>query len=521
MRFRALLRKEYYEAFRAFIWNQKTGKKRSPGQVAGFACLYLLILSNLVNTFRQVFSLTAAAWIPKGFGAQYISHAIIISSMFGLFLSAIMVYSSLFKAKDNEILLSLPVKPWEITCARLFSVYVTDLLLTAMGLATAFVLYFRYTSLNPLSAIAALLYLIIVPGVTLTIAGLLGFLVGLLTARMRHKQAGITVLTLAGALGIGMVFARLSGLSASDIGSQAPVYVFPLDLAGEGFVSNPLSLLLFVLVSVLFIFAVIFIISRGVVRILGVTEKQKRVKYRSSMVKASSAWKALMEREKRKVFSNALYVLNCMTGSLVMMIAAVVLFIFSSKIGEMLGGVSVPVSLFAGLICLMCAVNDVTAPSVSTEGKAIWLIQSLPVDPLKVLAAKVRLHFVFTWIPALILAMGLCLAFGLKPADFAVLVVVSALYVLVSANLGLFNDLRHGSTSYMNEAVAIKQSMSVLYTLGEGILLAVLIFVPSIVFSGKVNGYILCLVYAVVLGVLLYLLTSWKKKDGVKAFMSM
>ena len=37
--------------------------------------------------------------------------------------------------------------------------------------------------------------------------------------------------------------------------------------------------------------------------------------------------------------------------------------------------------LLAGAICMLASMNDITAPSVSLEGKSLWLLQSLPVTP--------------------------------------------------------------------------------------------------------------------------------------------
>ena len=36
--------------------------------------------------------------------------------------------------------------------------------------------------------------------------------------------------------------------------------------------------------------------------------------------------------------------------------------------------------------------NDMTAPSVSLEGKSLWLMQSLPVTPWQVLRAKLTMQ---------------------------------------------------------------------------------------------------------------------------------
>ena len=50
--------------------------------------------------------------------------------------------------------------------------------------------------------------------------------------------------------------------------------------------------------------------------------------------------------------------------------------------------------------------NLMAAPSVSLEGRTIWLVQSLPVRPWQVLRAKLQLQLVLTAVPALIAAVN-------------------------------------------------------------------------------------------------------------------
>ena len=47
--------------------------------------------------------------------------------------------------------------------------------------------------------------------------------------------------------------------------------------------------------------------------------------------------------------------------------------------------------LFCGVPCLLVASNDIAAPSVSLEGKNIWMLQSLPLTPRCILHGDSRL----------------------------------------------------------------------------------------------------------------------------------
>lgn len=530
MRFRALVRKELLEAFRGFFWDQKTGKRRTPSRLMLFAVIYAAMFYMLVNMYSPMFESVASIWLPAGYDGSYFVYSIIISAVMSIFISLIIIYSSLFMARDNSVMLSLPIRPYEILLSRLCSVYVFNFVFSALAFITAFVHFARFASVTVMNVLTFAVSLFLLPAVHLCVSTLVGYLIGLVTGRMRHKQAGIMILTVLGAMTMSFSFGRISSSSVAELGmGSEPAFLVnltrgslnPLGLAARAFSGSPVSLLLFVLISVAFMAAVTAFVGRSLVRILGITEKQKKVKFRQSMIRSGGVKKALFARERRKVMSNAIYVLNCMFGSIMAIIGAVVLLIFSSRIREALGGFVLPVSLVSGIFCAAASMNDVTAPSVSTEGKSIWILNSLPVKTKEILLTKIRFHFIFTFVPYLLLHISFCIVFSLNVLQALFSLAVMALYILDVGYIGLFNDLKHGNTSYVNETVAIKQSMSVLFSLGEGILLAALMLVPSILLIGVVNGYLLSCAQILVLGVLLYLLSSWMNKKGSYLFMEM
>lgn len=53
-------------------------------------------------------------------------------------------------------------------------------------------------------------------------------------------------------------------------------------------------------------------------------------------------------------------------------------------------------------VCAIASMNDMATPSVSLEGKSLWLAQSLPVKPWQVLRAKLKVQLALTALPALV-----------------------------------------------------------------------------------------------------------------------
>ena len=52
--------------------------------------------------------------------------------------------------------------------------------------------------------------------------------------------------------------------------------------------------------------------------------------------------------------------------------------------------------------CGLVSMNFMTAPSVSLEGKSLWLLQSLPVEPWRIFREKIRMQLLLTGLPLLL-----------------------------------------------------------------------------------------------------------------------
>ena len=172
----------------------------------------------------------------------------------------------------------------------------------------------------------------------------------------------------------------------------------------------------------------------------------------------------------------------------------------------------------AALICMITSMNDITAPSVSLEGKSIWLIQSLPVTAWQALRAKIRLHIILTLVPSLIL--GVCVSIVLKVSIPSAILILAAtsLFVLFTALVGLSLNLKMPNLKWTNETVPVKQSMSVLITLFGG--WAVVLALGAIYFALRhfISPTVYLIIICVLLAGLCTALYMWIKNKGSKIF---
>ena len=152
--------------------------------------------------------------------------------------------------------------------------------------------------------------------------------------------------------------------------------------------------------------------------------------------------------------------------------------------------------------------NLMAAPSVSLEGRTLWLVQSLPVRPWQVLRAKLQLQLVLTAVPALIAAVCAAVA-AARPVGET---------LLLLALFGLFAGLKLPNLTWTNEITPIKQGGSVMLALFGGFVYAGLL--PLAYFLGaSALGLSACL--GIYLGLTLALaavLYVWLRRRGAAVF---
>ena len=148
------------------------------------------------------------------------------------------------------------------------------------------------------------------------------------------------------------------------------------------------------------------------------------------------------ERNCRRFVSSPNYMLNCGMGVLLIPAAGVLLLLKGGEWQGLLkavlpGADSVLAALAISVACLLASMNDMAAPSVSLEGKSLWVLQSLPVSAWEVLKAKLKMQLVFTGIPMLVFLACALPVLGLSPVLSLLTTAGSLLAVLLLALLGL------------------------------------------------------------------------------------
>lgn len=465
--FRALFRKQLREQGAFLVRSASTGRHRTRAGRLAFGALYGGIVLLVMGSFFSLAWPLGELLLPAGQEALYFLTMELLALAVGVFAGAFSSYGSLFQARDNDLLLAMPIPPWMIFAVRMSGLYAMCLFYLLLLWVPAEVVYGLYAA-SPLGGLlsAAPMALVLAGAATL-LAALLGWVVALCTARAAHK----TLVTIAATLGLAVVYAlvyqRGMALLEQVLGENNTALTGAGRFLGGAACGEPLPLLVLA-VGITLLCAALGRALSGPYLTLVTTRRGAVKRTRARLARRSSLRRTLLRRELLHLGSSASYLLNCAMGSLALLLLSGAMGYKADALRALaarLPARELGAVLLTFTVVLVAGMNLLTVPSVSLEGEQLWQLQSLPVTPWQVLRAKLDLHLLVTLPPAL-----LCLACGLvllrAPWTSVLLAgLLVALDVVFTAAAGLMLGVAMPRFHWTSEMAVIKQNPSVLLAL--------------------------------------------------------
>lgn len=526
-----LLKKQFTEIFRAYFYDAKKNKARSKAAVTGYIVLFVFLMVGILGGMFTYLSIALCKPLSAaGLGWLYFAIMGIISILLGAFGSVFNTYSGLYLAKDNDLLLSMPIPVGTIMVSRLLGVYLMGLMYSGVVLIPAAAVYIITASHSLPAVIGCILLVLLISVFVLTLSSALGWVVAKISLKLKNKSFITVIVSL---LFFGAYY--FVSFKAQDIisnlimnaakygdrikGSAYPIYLFGRVGTGD------FAAMLIVAAVVLLLFALMWaLISRSFLKIATATGKTAKKKYRETVARKKSVQSALLHKEFTRFTSSPNYMLNCGLGILLLPVLGVVLLIKGNTLmpvmNELFGknSGSAVILLFTA-VCAAASMNDMATPSISLEGKSLWLAQSLPINPFDVLKAKLNMQLILTGVP--VIFCMLCAAFMFTPLQFAAAFVSALTFVLLLALFDLFIGLKMPNLNWTSEITPIKQSGGVMIAMFGGFIYAGVYCALFFMVGHKIGAVPFLLAVGVVNIILSLLLYFWLKKKGCAAFSSL
>lgn len=526
--FKTLLKKQFYQLYQSFFYDSKKNKARSKGSTIGYIVFFVVLMVGVLGGMFTYFSLMLCdGLVSAGYGWLYFAISALTAVMMGVFGSVFNTYSSLYQAKDNDLLLSMPIPVRQIMLVRLLSVYLMGLMYSGIVVTPAVVVYLVRANHSLSAVIGGLLLIIEVSVVVLVLSCILGLVVAKASTKLKNKSIVTTILSLVFLAAYYYVYANAYTLlqsvieNAAEIGEKVKGWAYPLYVLGRAGEGDPLSALLTLLVSAALLALTYFVMEKSFLKIATSTGKTSRKEYRAKRAKTKSADLALFSKELSRFASSPTYMLNCGLGTLIIPIGGVALLIKGNELLEMFGEafgrdfISVAVTALA---CLLSTMNFITAPSVSLEGKTHWLSCSLPVSSWQILRSKLMLHVALTGVPLLFCSACICVLLRPTAIIGAFIFALPFIFTVFYGAFGLLVNLKSPNLNWTNETAAVKQSMGIILTTFVGWVCAGVTVLGGYFLTRALGALAFFAIDCAVLTAACSLLIAWLRKKGTRIY---
>lgn len=487
------------------------GTKRNKKPKAIYIGIGLFVLLMSAISFLYSFMI--------GSGLAMFDSLEVLPPMFMSITCIVLLITTIFKIKgtvfgfrDYDMVMSMPISTGGIVASRLIILYSINMLFVAMlmlPMTLAYGILARPSVLFYVFSVIAILFLPLIP---IVIASVIGTIIAYVASKFRRSNLLNIILT----MGILSIFISMS-FAIDDDGEK--LVTMSRNLTSQVYSLYPLAKLytmavvdqdLFAFVLFIAISAIAFFLYTILIKMVfkklntAILTGKTRADFKMGRIKTGSPLKALYLKELKRYFASTIYVTNTAFGIVMLTLAAISLFFVDT---QTLFGPEIPANLRSGIgpsiisFCVMMCCT--TMSSISMEGKNLWILKSLPVEPRIIYLAKILVNLTIL-APALIDAVILGIA--LK-ADFLVIllmVLIAAACSVFVSFYGLIINLLLPNFNWTNEAIVVKQSASSMVTVFSSIGIVIIQFTLMMLMPNILVAYLGYVTVLVVLDVCLY-----------------
>lgn len=498
-------------------------KKLSKGKILLFTLFFIYIFGSLFFSLGYAYDamLKGLQYNPTFIPIIFTGALVMV-----FFLTMYSAKAILFESKDNDFLLSLPVKSISILTSRLISLFMIGLAISIFVTAPALVVYAIKIKPGFDFYFMYLVAMLFIPTLSIILSSLVGYLLAFINSRFKLGNVSEMIYYLV-FTGITLYIYSNANKVLSLITSNTDMMLkvikyafFPIYLLFKAFsLGSFIYLLYYVLFSLGLVIIFVFIFQKSYLKILfSLNYSNNHTDYVVKELKSNNLKKALFKKEVNRIFKSPACLFN-MGFSLLLLLLLAISSLFGG-LDSVLKYFSYPEDFYYSFILLVISLivvlSNFTCVSISLEGNTLWILKSLPIKIKDIFNVKILFNFIAI-VSVLVISLILFLVGGfLSGFEFICLLIYGIFLALVVSMYGLVINLCFPNLNAANDAQVVKRSMSaVVAPISLMILITILI-----AFISELNVYVL-LVVSLCLFLVACLLRVWLNRSGVKKFNSL
>lgn len=506
------------------ILSSMFGKKKTSG--IALSIFGLIGYCFFVNMFAApiVFGTMLAL---KGSSYEWIPINLVMgTAMFLCFIGSVFTaQQQIYESKDNQMLISMPIKPGQILLSRIFAIAIFNMIYALPFFTGSAIGYCIYSvSIGPIQLIPLLILLISYVSMIVFITmltSLLAWGVSIIMSKITNKTLISTVLYMVFfAIYFYAVF-NLDNLgeaiekNADKLSSGIMTFARPIYYMGASVVEQNILFVAAFLVSLLIpAFLMYIVIKKSFFKILlhENKSKNKMLKHSDKDFNSHSAFIALLQKEIARFLRTPMYFLSY--GTSIFFVAMMLAYLFIKKdkfedVVELLSiyGVSSTKALpaiFSMLLYQFVSSGAVlTSASINMEGKNIWIIKSLPIKTIDIMLAKGLVPVIILLPIFEVESLLLIFLFKISGSAMILLLLMPIFTMIFFSMFGLYINLNHFKLDWLSENEAFKRAggptIASFSSMGSTVLFVILYL---LIFSNIMGffGFMWLILAALVLG---------------------
>ena len=414
----------------------------------------------------------------------------------------------LFDAKDNDLLMSLPIPKSYIISSRLLKLYTFQFLFNLLFIIPTSIIYIYFKNPSISYYISTLLFSTLLPIIPTIIGSFIGLGIKKLSSRFKSQKIIQTIFSIIMLLIIMAMSFGLENISSSIVtnadkinnlitGIFYPIKLY-LNLINKLNAINIIPAYLFVLLASKF----------NLTNANNDSNKISSKKKNGYNYDKSSKLIALTKKEFKKYISTPVYMINTFF-SIIMFIGVVLLasFKFDIVINYLITNSGEQISIsdiyemipkfFISLVIFTSCLTSITSSSISLEGSRINILKSLPVSTKTILKSKI-LNSILITIPFLIIGDIIAASsFKFSLIDITSSFLISIILPIFVAVFGLIVNLKYLKMNASSDTEIIKQSASSMISTLSGMVFATIIIAILFTIESKYISLIITFIIAI------------------------
>ena len=459
------------------------------------------------------------------------------------------IFSSInvfYFTKDNEYILPLPLKPYEIILARTNVLIITEYIVTVLIGFIPLLVYGVLTSASMSYYLLMFVALVLVPILPILLVSIIVMIImsfAKITKNKNKFQLIATILVLSIVIALSLSTTKLQDDITNEQLAHMLVEVngmvdllkgyFPtLDYAINSLTSDSIVVALFELLKVLvftisgvivYVFIAQKIYFKGLVgNLFSSSSKKKNIKINTNKYNNSKLYKSYISKEFKCLIRNPVFFMQCLLPAILIPLLMIVMVILqmknsitpqmSEQLNSFNGNTFIVACVILGIIQFFSMFIYIAITAISRDGKNAIFMKYIPVSLYK--------QYIYKCIPNIVMGsitsiISIVVANIILKLDMLmiVLVFIAAIIMNVAESIILIIiDLKRPKLEWDSEYAVVKQNFNLIFPMIIS-MIAIFIIILAGVFLTNINVYIGIIILSLIFAIILYFANMYLYKN--------